>query len=467
MSSTLLTHFQSKHLSIDERLSAGKRLRDQFPRIRLGDYKPSPERADPVSILEEQAKTRLEELVPIRYARMLTSPFAFLRGGAAIMAADLAAGPSTTGITVQACGDMHVANFGSFASAERNLVFGINDFDETIPGPWEWDLKRFAASIVASGRFLGANEALCEESVVSGIKSYRKRMTQFATMGNLELWYTTIKGKDMFEIMTPTQQKLALQLLKKARTRTHVQVLEKLTDIIDEKYRLREDAPFIVRQTHTKAGRPINEAMELFLESYFRSLGNDRKKLLHNYRVVDVVRKIVGVGSVGTRCWVVFLMGNHDNDPLFLQIKEAQPSVLEPFVKKSEFANQGQRVVEGQRLIQGAPDIFLGWGEQDGIDFYVRQLRDMKGGKEFQIDNKNEPLENMPLYARACAWTLALAHAKSGDPAMIAGYVGKSDELDKAITRFAFAYADQNEKDFKALSAAARNKRIIVAGKAS
>lgn len=255
--------------------------------------------------------------------------------------------------------------------------------------------------------------------------------------------------------------------MEKAHSRTHMQVLEKLTDIIDENYRLREDAPFIVRQTHTKTGRTINEAMELFLESYFRSLGNDRKKLLYHYRVVDVVRKIVGVGSVGTRCWVVFLMGNHDKDPLFLQIKEAQPSVLEPFVKKSEFTNQGQRVVEGQRLIQGAPDIFLGWGEQDGIDFYVRQLRDMKGGRELDPDKKLEQIENMPMYSEACAWAMALAHAKSGDAAMIAGYVGNSDALDKAMARFAFAYADQNEKDFKALTAAAESKRIHVAAKAS
>jgi uncharacterized protein (DUF2252 family) len=211
----------------------------------------------------------------------------------------------------------------------------------------------------------------------------------------------------------------------------------------------------------------MNEAMELFLESYYQSLGNDRKKLLENYRIVDVVRKIVGVGSVGTRCWVIFLMGNHSNDPLFLQIKEAQPSVLEPFVAPSAFANQGQRVVEGQRLIQGAPDIFLGWGEQDGIHFYIRQLRDMKGSREFVSNSKKEIVENMPLYTSTCAWALALAHAKSGDSAMIAGYAGNSDELDKAMSRFAFAYAEQNEKDFKTLTAAAKSKRIGVAAKAS
>lgn len=467
MSTSLLKHFHSKQLTIEERLAAGKTLRDRYPRHLMGEYKPAPDRADPVSILEEQAKTRLEELVPIRYARMLTSPFAFLRGSAAIMAADLAAGPQTTGITVQACGDMHVANFGAFASAERNLIFGINDFDETIPGPWEWDLKRLAASIVESGKYLGANQTLCEKSVMAAIKSYRKRMHQYAEMGNLELWYTTIKGKDLLEMMTPTQQKRALQLIAKARSRTHIQVLAKLTDIMDEKHRLREDAPFIVRETHTKSGKSINEALELFLNSYFQSLANDRKKLLYHYRVVDVVRKVVGVGSVGTRCWVVLMMGNHSSDPIFLQIKEAQHSVLEPYTAKSVFANQGHRVVEGQRLIQGAPDIFLGWGEQDGIDFYIRQLRDMKGGKSFDPNDEDEPIENLPMYAASCAWALALAHAKSGDPAMIAGYAGNSDALDKAMVRFAFDYSEQNERDFKSLAAAAKSKRIHVAAKAS
>ena len=467
MSTSILKHFQSKHLSVVERITAGKALRDKFPRASHGVYRPAADRADPVSILEEQAKTRLQELVPIRYARMLTSPFAFLRGGAAIMAADLAAGAATTGITVQACGDMHVANIGLFASAERRLVCGINDFDETLPAPWEWDMKRLVASIVASGRFMGADDDISNEAVMAAVKSYRNRMHEYALKGNLDLWYTSIKGKDTLDTMTAAQRKRAEKIMEQARSRTHMQVLEKLTDIVDEEHRIRLDAPFIVRQTHTKSGRSINEAMELFLESYYQSLGNDRKKLLENYRIVDVVRKIVGVGSVGTRCWVVFMMGNHSNDPLFLQIKEAQHSVLEPYVAPSAFINQGQRVVEGQRLIQGAPDIFLGWGEQDGIHFYVRQLRDMKGGIQFISESKKEVIDNMRLYGATCAWSLALAHAKSGDPAIIAGYVGNSDELDKAMSRFAFAYADQNESDFKSLTDAAKSKRIHVAAKTS
>ena len=461
MDSTILNHFQSKSPTIEERMSAGKALRAKFPRIKQGEYKPSAKRADPVSILEVQGQTRLQELVPIRYARMLTSPFAFLRGGAAIMAADLAAGPKPTGITVQACGDMHVANFGVFASAERNLVFGINDFDETLPGPWEWDLKRLVASIVASGRFLGANKRLCRQGVQAAVSSYRKHMQEYTQMGYLELWYATINEANILKSLTGTAQKSALKIMAKARQRTHLQVLGKLTDLVDEKYRLRENAPFIVRETNVQGGRPIEEALGLFFESYFQSLADERKSLLRNYRVTDVVRKIVGVGSVGTRCWIVFMTGNHSDDPLFLQIKQAERSVLEPYVSKSIYENQGQRVVIGQRLLQAAPDIFLGWFQIGGGEFYVRQLRDMKGGVEF--DPNSTKVENIAQYSSLCGWALALAHAKSGDAAMIAGYAGNSDELDQAMVNFAFAYADQTEEDYQALVDAAKSGRIKVA----
>jgi uncharacterized protein (DUF2252 family) len=458
MNPELLHHFQSKQQSIEERMAAGKVLRIKFPRINQGVYKPAARRADPVAILEEQGKSRLPDLVPIRYARMLTSPFAFLRGSAAIMAADLAAGPKPTGITVQACGDMHVANFGVFASAERNLVFGINDFDETLPGPWEWDLKRLVASIVASGRFLGADKIMCAASVLAAVSSYRNRMKQYAYMGNLELWYATISEKDILLSLSGSAQKGAEKIMSKARQGTHMQVLGKLADLVDNNYRLRENTPFIVRETHAQDGRPIMEAVGLFLESYFLSIADERKAMLKRYRIADVVRKVVGVGSVGTRCWVVFLIGNFPEDALFLQIKEAQPSVLEPFVTKSAYAKQGQRVVIGQRLIQAAPDIFLGWFEIGGRHFYVRQLRDMKGGVEF--DPKKVRIENLDQYGSLCGWALALAHAKSGDAAMIAGYAGKSDELDEAMVRFAFTYADQTEKDYKLLAAAAKSGRI-------
>ena len=448
-------------LSVEQRIAAGKALRDKFPRSSQGDYKPAPGRSDPVSILEEQGKTRLPDLVPIRYARMLTSPFAFLRGAAAIMAADLAASAPTSGISVQVCGDMHVANFGVFASAERNLIFGINDFDETLPGPWEWDLKRLVASIVASGRFLGADKNLCETAVRSAVNSYRNRMKEFAYMGNMELWYTTITEKDVLKTLTPYEQKRLKKITSKARERTHLQVLGKMTDLVGDQYRLRVNAPFIVRETHTQLGRPINEALQLLLESYFMSLADDRKLLLQHYRITDVARKIVGVGSVGTRCWIIFLTGNSSEDPLFLQVKEAQPSVLEPFLSESTYTNPGQRVVAGQRLIQAAPDIFLGWGEMDGFNFYVRQLRDMKGGVEFDPDKVK--LENFPQYCTMCAWAMALAHAKSGDAAMISGYIGNSEELSNAMVRFGFAYANQTEKDYRALAAAAKTGRIRVA----
>ena len=465
MSTELLNHFQSKRQSIEERIAIGKDLRKKFPRIKQGEYKTSANRADPVSILMAQGETRLPDLVPIRYARMLTSPFAFLRGAAAIMAADLKANGETSGIHVQACGDMHVANFGVFASAERNLIFGINDFDETLPGPWEWDLKRLVASIVASGRFLGADKNLCKESVMAAVKTYRNKMKDFAQMGYMELWYSRISDKDILKTLSPSARKGAEKIFGKARERTHLQVLGKLTDLIDDKYRLQENAPFIIRATHAQDGRPIEQALAKLLESYFLSLSDDRKALLKNYRIVDVARKVVGVGSVGTRCWIIFLLGNNSDDPLFLQVKEAQQSVLEPVISPSSYTNHGQRVVAGQRLIQAAPDIFLGWGMEAGIHFYVRQLRDMKGGVEF--DPKKVTVKNLPQYSALCAWALALSHAKSGDAAMISGYVGNSQELDDAMVRFAFAYADQTEKDYQALAAAGKSGRIKVAEAAS
>ncbi|HET7002376.1 MAG TPA: DUF2252 family protein, partial [Puia sp.] len=316
-----------------------------------------------------------------------------------------------------------------------------------------------------SGRFLGASEHLCEKGVRAAVASYRKRMKQFARMGNMELWYTTISEKDILKTLSAPAQKRLKKMTAKARERTNLQVLGKMTDLVGDKYRLRVNAPFIVRETHTQDGMPIEEALQLVLESYFNSLSDDRKYLLRHYHITDVARKIVGVGSVGTRCWIIFLTGNSMNDPLFLQVKEAQPSVLEPFLHKS-FPNPGQRVVTGQRLIQGAPDIFLGWGElESGFKFYVRQLRDMKGGVEFDPEKVN--LKNLPQYCELCAWALALAHAKSGDAAMITGYAGDSEELDEAMVRFAFAYAKQTEKDHKALATAAKSGRIKVASAGS
>ncbi|MGL6267602.1 MAG: DUF2252 domain-containing protein, partial [Chitinophagaceae bacterium] len=333
-------------------------------------------------------------------------------------------------------------------------------FDETIPAPFEWDLKRLVASIVASGRFLGGDKVLCEDSIRKALGTYRKKMKQYAKMGYLELWYSTIKDKDILGTLDASARAGAEKIFNKARTRTHMQVLGKLTDIVDEKYLLREDAPFLVRTTHMENGKPIREGIRLFLETYFKSLADDRAFLFKRYRISDVARKVVGVGSVGTRCFVIYLTGSHDDDPLFLQLKEAETSALSPFTKKSGYANQGQRVVAGQRLIQGAPDIFLGWGEVNHKQFYIRQLRDMKGGVEF--DPSKAKIENYPQYTSLCGWALALAHAKSGDAAMLSGYMGNSEELDDAMVKFAFSYATQNEKDYDALVKAAKNGKIKV-----
>jgi uncharacterized protein (DUF2252 family) len=457
----LLARFTAPMPSVEARQALGKSLREKVPHVQHAEYRPAARRKDPVAILEEQAKTRLQNLVPIRYARMLASPFAFLRGAAAVMADDLAPTP-VTGLTVQACGDMHVANFGFFASAERNLVFGINDFDETLPGAWEWDLKRLAASAVVAGRFLGADKVLCEDAARAAVRSYRKRMREYAGMRNLDVWYSRIDEAGILAALSPEAQQGARRIMAKARQRGHMQVLEKMAELVDDRHRIVEDAPLIVRETHTADGRPIGEALAITLGLYVKSLPDDRKPLFARYRVVDVARKVVGVGSVGTRCWVVLMSGNSSEDPLFIQYKEAQPSVLAPYSGASRWKCEGQRVVVGQRLIQGAPDIFLGWGSQSETDhFYIRQLRDMKGGAEF--DPATASVKNLPEYCKLCGWALALAHAKSGDPAAIAGYLGKSEGMDEAVARFAAAYAGQTERDYDALAEAAKAKRIPVA----
>ncbi len=445
-------------------MAAGKALRIQFPVSALGDYSPAKDRPDPVSILEEQAKSRLPDLVPIRYARMLTSPFAFLRGGAAIMARDLSSSPNS-GLMVQTCGDMHLANFGVFASAERNLIFGINDFDETLPGPWEWDLKRLVASIISAGKFLGADNETGEAGVRAAVNSYRTRMKKFANKGNMELWYNTITEDKILKTLTPAEQKRLQKITDKARARTHLQVLGKMTDLVDNKIQIRINEPFIIKATHSLSGRPIGETLQEILQSYFLSLGDERKHLLRHYSITDVARKVVGVGSVGTRCWIIYLTGNSSADPLFLQVKEAQPSVLEPYFGQSKYPNHGQRVVSGQRLIQAAPDIFLGWGEFEGVHFYVRQLRDMKGGVEF--DPAKVKLENFSTYCILCAWALALAHAKSGDAAMISGYIGNNPALEDAMVRFGFSYDRQTDQDYQSLKSAAHAGRISVASSGS
>jgi hypothetical protein len=319
-----------------------------------------------------------------------------------------------------------------------------------------------AASIVVAGRFLGAGRVLCEESVREAVRIYRRRMFRYAEMRYLDVWYTRIDEQDILDALPPETRVGAERLMAKARTRGHAQVLEKMAELVDHRYHIVQDKPLIVRQTHADDGRPIMEALAEVMDLYIASLPEERRGLLARYRIVDVARKVVGVGSVGTRCWVTLLMGNGSDDPLFLQFKEAQSSVLAPYTKRSRWRCEGERVVVGQRTIQGAPDIFLGWGKfSTGVDFYMRQLRDMKGGVEF--DPKTTRAKSLPDYSRLCGWALALAHAKSGDAATLAGYLGKKDGMDEAVTRFATAYADQTDRDHAALVAAARAKRIPVA----
>ena len=367
--------FAARRPSVEERLAAGKALRERVPRAAHARFAKNPDRADPVAILERQNASRVQKLVPVRFARMLASPFAFLRGSAAVMAADLATTP-VTGLTVNACGDMHLANFGVFASAERNLVFAINDFDEVHPGPWEWDLKRLAASAAVAARFMGGDRDAAAGMARAIVRAYRKRIRRFAEMGYLEVWYERIDERAILDTLSPRMRGRTERFLDKARAKGHVQVLGKLTEQVNGESRILEEVPLIVRETHTEAGTPIDVALDRMLRPYLESLSEDRARLLARYRIVDVARKVVGVGSVGTACWVILLKGVDDDDPLFLQLKQAQASVLAPYVDfRLPFDNQGRRVVVGQRMIQGAPDIFLGWGEGRGQAFLCPPAR--------------------------------------------------------------------------------------------
>ena len=458
----VLESFTAKRASVEEDLAAGRALREKVPRADHARYQPSPHREDPLAILERQHETRVQKLVPVRYARMLASPFSFLRGSAAVMAGDLAGTPAT-GLFVNACGDMHVANFGAYASAERNLVFGINDFDEVYPAPWEWDLKRLVASAAVAARFMGGDKGEAADAARAIVRSYRKRIRGFAEMGYLEVWYNRIDERAILESLSPKVRRRAERLLDKARAKGHVQVLDKLTEQVNGEHRIIEQVPLIVRETHTEGGTPINVALDRLLRPYLDSLSDDRRRLLSRYRIVDVARKVVGVGSVGTACWVILLQGVDADDPLFLQIKEAQPSVLAPYVDyKLPFDNQGRRVVVGQRMTQGSPDIFLGWCEADGKHLYVRQLADMKGGMDFDEGNRDQ-LPAFAEYCGLCGWALALAHAKSGSAARIAGYCGNSGELDDALAKFALAYERQTGMDHEALEKVRQSGRIRVA----
>ncbi len=437
------------------------------PRSRHAEWEPWVERPDPVALLEEQAKSRVPELVPIRHGRMMASPFAFFRGAAYVMASDLASTPRS-GLRVQLCGDAHLANFGGFASPERDFVFDLNDFDETLPGPWEWDVKRLAASIAIAGRGRGFTERQRRNTVRSTVCAYREAIREFASMRNLDIWYTGLDSGALIARFgsqaSPQQLRRVGKMAQKARTKDSARAFERLAQEVDGAARIVSDPPLIVRVEDLlpKArAREFEESVRTLLGAYRATLPRDRRHLFARYRFVDLARKVVGVGSVGTRAWVVLMLGRDDGDPLFLQCKEAQPSVLEPFLGRSEFDNHGRRVVEGQRLMQAASDILLGWLRATGIDgeerdFYVRQLWDWKSSAD--VDTMAP--STMALYGRICGWTLARAHARSGDCIAIGSYLGRNDAFDRAIEDFAEVYADQNERDHRALVDAVKSGRL-------
>ena len=457
------------HQSRAERMANGKAIRRNLPRSSHAAFRRAPDRPDPVSVLQAQNATRIEELVPVRMARMLRSPFAFLRGSAAIMAGDLANSPRTD-LEVMACGDMHLMNFGLFASAERNLVFAINDFDEVLPGPWEWDVKRLATSAAVAALFVGGDRTDAEQAARAVVEAYVGRIRRYAEMDFLEVWYDLIDEKAILAATPPRMRKLAQATFDKARARGHIRALDRMTEEVDGEHRILEDVPIIVRAKHLPNGIPITEALQAKLGCYLASLPEDRRRLLSRYQIIDVARKVVGIGSVGTSCWVVLLEEQGADSPLFLQIKEARESVLARHLDgRRTIKQQGRRVVVGQRMIQGSPDIFLGWGPVKPVNgsrhYYVRQLADMKGGLTFN-EGDREALGDLAKYCGLCGWALALAHAKSGNSAMISGYCGTGDALPDAIGKFSLAYLEQTERDHAALAAAARRGRIPVAEEA-
>jgi uncharacterized protein (DUF2252 family) len=455
-------------LTAAERKVRGKAARAEVPRESHAEWQPPLDRPDPVGLLESQAASRLPDLVPVRYGRMMETPFTYYRGAALPMANDLSRTPAT-GIIVQACGDAHLSNFGLFGSPERKLVFDVNDFDETLPAPWEWDVKRLAASMEVAARDNGFSEKDRQKIRVATGARYRAVMRQLAGLGNLDVWYTQVDIEEVrqrFDSELQTRQRKALDKgLAKARTRDSMQALSKLTQMENGKPRIIPDPPVVVPLVDLLGqefdGVDVEGELRSLLRKYRRTLEPDRRVLLEQYEFTDMARKVVGVGSVGTRCWIVLLLGRDENDPLFLQVKEAQDSVLAPYAGASKYANQGQRVVIGQRLMQAASDIFLGWQRVTGMDrqlrdFYWRQLRDWK----FSVDISTMIPRGLRLYGELCGATLARAHARSGDEIALATYLGNSAAFENAIAEFAVKYADQNERDFEAFTAAIASGRL-------
>jgi uncharacterized protein (DUF2252 family) len=452
-------------MDVAERAANGKAARSRAPRSAHAEWEPAPDRADPVEVLEAQAAERVPELVPIRYARMAASPFAFYRGAAAVLAADLADTPVSR-LRAQACGDAHLANFGAFAAPDRRLVFDLNDFDETLPGPWEWDVKRLAASFEIAARGNGVRRGQRRAATEAVARTYRESMRQFATMRNLEVWYARLDEETLLSQLRSLGAKAVKRVEKgvaKARAKDSLRALDRLTHRVDGELRFVSRPPLIVPIEEMLSAREADQvegSIRGVLDRYAQTLKGDRRRLLATYRFRHIAHKVVGVGSVGTRAWVVLLTGHDDGDPLFLQAKEAQASVLEPLVGKSRYGNHGRRVVEGQWLMQAASDSFLGWcgAERGGErrDFYVRQLWDGKGS----IDVEALSPRGLEVYARMCGWTLARAHARSGDAVAIGAYLGSKATFDQAIADFATAYADQNERDHAALVTAIDSGRL-------
>src|SRR5215470_7857305 len=497
------------HPSIDERKVAGRQARDQTPPSSHAGWKPAADRPDPVGLLEEQDATREPDLVPVRHGRMMVSPFTFYRGTAKIMAADLQDTP-VAGLDAQLCGDAHLSNFGAFASPERRLLFDLNDFDETLPGPFEWDVKRMAASFMIAGRNNGFSPADARAATMTSVRAYREAIASFAQMRSMDIWYAHLDEDELVagiraavagtaqqekvakrteqadqrakapkkaekraakqekadrqqEKEAKTARKRAEKTIAKAHTRDSLQALSKLGELVNGKYQIVSQPPIVVPLRDLYAAYKlspdeISKALHEQFRAYRATLQDDRRKLLERFEFVDMARKVVGVGSVGTRAFIVLLQGRDAKDPLFLQVKEATSSVLEAYLPKSRYRQPGERVVHGQRLMQAASDIFLGWtkGEQAGRYFYWRQLRDMKGSADVEW----MPPPAMTFYARTCGWTLARAHARSGDPVALAEYLGAGEEFDNSITDFSERYADQNEKDYQRFVDAVRSGRL-------
>jgi uncharacterized protein (DUF2252 family) len=440
-------------LAMKEKLAAGKALRKKVARSAHAKWKAPANRADPIALLKHADRGRLPELLPIRYARMKNSPFAFFRGADAVMAADLAGTPKTK-LIVQACGDCHVSNFGGFGSPERRLVFDVNDFDETLPAPWEWDVKRLATSIVLVGRDKGKGKHRCEKAVRAMMRMYRERMNHYAGMRALDLWYAELDAEILVvDAKTKVAKKYWEGIERQAKVQTAAHVFPRMTTVVRGVPRIIDNPPLIY---HPRQRIKLAAQVKEMFRRYRLTLPDERRVLLDRYHIVDIARKVVGVGSVGTRCAVVLLMADA-RDPLFLQFKEALPSALEPYAGKSRYGDHGQRVVTGQRLLQGASDIFLGWTRDgQGHDYYFRQLRDMKMTVNVEDIPEGEWIE----YVELCGWALARAHARTGDPAMIAGYLGDGDAFDDAIAEFAAGYAEQTEKDHDLFVKAIRSRKI-------